>query len=81
MDGIYHATYVTARMCWTMNELLRSATLNPEEAEFARQRRATDSRSFWSGYATILESAKLSATGQALLQGAHDYMRECCPAE
>jgi hypothetical protein len=64
-----------------MDELLRSANLSPEEAEFARQRRATDSRSFWSGYATIQESAKLSATGRALLQSAHDYMKEHSPAE
>ncbi len=35
MDGIYHATFVSARMYWAMTALLESGLLSADEIEFA----------------------------------------------
>ena len=75
MDGIYHATFVSARMHWAMSELLRSGKLSVEEAVLASAHLDADRRNFWSGYATVEPHARLSETGRLLLTSAHDYMK------
>lgn len=76
MDGIYHATYVSARMHWAMSALLASDELNDEEIAIATARKEADRRSFWQGYALVNQHGRLSDTGQLLLQGAYEYMYE-----
>lgn len=75
MDGIYHATYVSARMHWAMSALLDSGQLRPEEIETAREARDADCRNFFSGYQTVAQHARLTATGRRLMQSAYDYMQ------
>lgn len=75
MDGIYHATYVSARMHWAMAELLKSGELGEEEAAQATVHLDANRRNFWSGYATVMADARLSETGRLLLVSAHDYMK------
>ena len=74
MDGIYHATYVSARMHWTLSRLLESGALSAQESEEAEARRQASARGFWSGHETVLASAQLSDTGRRLLEGARAWM-------
>lgn len=75
MDGIYHATYVSARMHWAMSELLKSRKLDDEEAALATTHLDANLRNFWTGYATVISHARLSETARLLLASAHDYMK------
>lgn len=75
MDGIYHATYVSARMHWALSQLLESGDLTPAETEFAQTARDADLRSFFDGHAVVSAHGKLTATGQALMDQALAYMQ------
>jgi HEXXH motif-containing protein len=74
MDGIYHATFVSARMHWAMSRLLDSGVLDDEASEAARTARDGDVRNFWSGYDIVAEHGRLTDLGRALMEGAHSYM-------
>ena len=74
MDGIYHATFVSARMHWAMSRLLDSGSLSVRESELAAIYRTAESRAFWNGHQTVSAAARMSATGQALMQSATAYM-------
>lgn len=74
MDGIYHATFVSARMHWAMSRLLDAGVLDDEASEAARGARDADVRNFWSGYEVVAEHGRLTDLGQALMNGAHSYM-------
>lgn len=74
MDGIYHSTYVSARMCWSMSRLLESGLLDDKDASFARSARDADRENFHDGYKVVNESAVLTATGRSVMQSAKDYM-------
>jgi len=76
MDGIYHATFVSARMNWTMSCLLESGFLSVTEAEEARAARDNDARNFADGDRVIREHAQLSQLGAELIQGAREWMAE-----
>lgn len=74
MDGIYHATFVSARMYWTMSRLIESGVLSPQQQSEAEQRRQATRRSFEEGYKVVSEHGRLTATGQRIMQAARDYM-------
>jgi len=74
MDGIYHATFVSARMHWAMSQLLETGQLNSEEVQQARASQTASKRGFFSGYKTVEKFAQMSLTGQALMNNAHQYM-------
>ena len=74
MDGIYHATFVSARMHWTMTQLANWAGLSAEEQERARDAAALDARNFASGYGVVAEYGRLTALGEGLMAGAKAYM-------
>jgi HEXXH motif-containing protein len=76
MDGIFHAAYVSARMHWTMSEVLKSGVLEPQEADKARQARAADRQSYLQGYAMVQRHGKLSDPGKDIIAGAHRYMTQ-----
>lgn len=78
MDGIYHSTYVSARMHWAMSRLLDSGLLDREEAAFARSARETDRENFYSGYSVVAEFAVLTDTGRSVMQSAKEYMHDAC---
>lgn len=76
MDGIYHATFVSARMHWTMSCLLDSGALSAEEVESARAARDNDAKNFADGDRVIREYAELSRHGTELIRGAREWMAD-----
>jgi hypothetical protein len=75
MDGIYHATYVTARMHYVISRLLASGALTPAQVEEAKTASANHVKSFREGYEVVSSHGNLTELGQGLLSTAHDYMR------
>jgi hypothetical protein len=74
MDGIYHATFVSARMHWAMSRLGESGLLDDATRDAALAAAAADARNFELGYAVVAEHGRLTATGRALMNGAREYM-------
>ena len=74
MDGIFHATFVSARMHWAMSRLAADPTLSPDERERAAAAAAIDARNFSVGHAVVAAHGELSATGAALMGAAKAYM-------
>lgn len=74
MDGIYHATFVVARMHWAMSRLLDSGSLSAEDRQETESARERDRRNFEAGYRVVAEHGELSETGRDLMDGARAYM-------
>lgn len=74
MDGVYHATFVSARMHWTMSRLIASGLLTDEERVLAAKARDDDRRNYERGYQTVASHALLTDTGRKALAAAHAYM-------
>ncbi|MEI6239372.1 MAG: HEXXH motif-containing putative peptide modification protein [Planctomycetia bacterium] len=74
MDGIYHATYVSARMHWAMSQLIASGVLDDAGRRQAEEARAADKRNFEDGYAVVAAHGDLTATGAAVMQAARSAM-------
>ncbi|MEX1015681.1 MAG: HEXXH motif-containing putative peptide modification protein [Phycisphaeraceae bacterium] len=74
MDGIYHATFVSARMHWAMSRLLDAGQLDSGTRAAAEAARDADRRNFDAGHTVIAEHARLTDTGRALMDAARDYM-------
>jgi HEXXH motif-containing protein len=74
MDGIVHATYVTARMHQAMRHLLESGALTVEQERAARTALAGHRRAFADGIAVIDGHARFTALGAAVMAGARDHM-------
>ncbi|MCA1480748.1 ATP-binding cassette domain-containing protein, partial [Bradyrhizobium sp. NBAIM08] len=58
MDGIFHASFVSARMHWAMSRLANSETLTPEQRERARAAAESDRRNFAAGHGVVAEAVK-----------------------
>jgi len=75
MDGIYHATIVTARMHFVTKKLLEANSLTSDEQETAE----TDLREFQTifanGVETVETHAELTDMGRELLEHSKEYMR------
>lgn len=76
MDGIYHATFVSARMHFAMNGLLESGLLTAEAEKNVSEARDRDIENFYDGYTTIERHAELTATGRQLIDAAYAYMSD-----
>ena len=74
MDGVYHATFVSARMHWAMSRLIASGLLTEEERILAIQARDADRRNFERGNETVAAHGQLTRTGQIALDAARAYM-------
>jgi HEXXH motif-containing protein len=74
MDGIYHSTYVSARMHWAMSQLLESGRLDEDGSREAQVAREADRKNFYDGHAVVAQSAILTETGKAVMDGARAYM-------
>lgn len=74
MDGIYHATFVSARMHWAMARLLESGALSPDQQAEVERRRNASRRGFEEGYKVVIEHGRLTATGQRIMRAAREYM-------
>ena len=80
MEGIFHATYVSARMHWTMSRLLDSGMLDSTGEQMAAQAIKADGANFRAGYQVIADKGQLTATGHAVISAAKAYMeRQGCP--
>lgn len=76
MDGIYHATFVAARMHYAMQEVLKSSILTDEQREECKTRLAASRKAFGDGYAVLSEFAEYSDTGREIMQNAREYMQQ-----
>jgi len=74
MDGIYHATFVTARMYRVVQQLLDSGVLDAAAKEKAQKDLADNARLFQHGIETVQKFAKLSPLGASVMRGAAEYM-------
>lgn len=74
MDGIYHATFVCARMYWAMRQLSSCFVSDGALAAKALARADLHARSFHSGMTLIREHGLLSSTGRSLIDSAEIYM-------
>jgi hypothetical protein len=74
MDGIYHATYVSARMHYVLSRLHSSGALSPALVEEASEELAGHVRAFREGYEVISAHGKLTEIGWGLLLRSHAYM-------
>lgn len=78
MDGIYHATFVSARMHWAMSQLAHHDALSAEEKARARSAATVDMVNFNAGYQVIREHGRLTGVGHGLMASAKDYMDAVC---
>lgn len=76
MDGIVHATYVLARMHYTVSRLLESDQLTGAERQFAVEARDRSASRFAEGMGVIDRYVIWTPPGEAALAGAHAYMRQ-----
>jgi hypothetical protein len=74
MDGVVHATYVIARMHYTLARLVQSGLLTEEETHEARQRIARNALGYNEGAAVIDGDARWTEAGKAALSSAKAYM-------
>jgi len=74
MDGVFHATYVSARMHWALSRLIESGLLTEEEHALAIRAREEDRHNFEQGYETVAAHARLTGIGRRTLEEARAYM-------
>ena len=74
LDGIYHATFVLARMCFAMREFAGSPTLAPEMQKEAAERAETSRKLFWDGYKVLEEYADYTEFGREMMEAARRYI-------
>lgn len=74
MDGVFHATYVIARMHQTLSRLLEAGILDPPQMDAAMTDLAVHRRNFDVGDQVIREGARLTAVGRDAITAARDYM-------
>ena len=73
MDGIYHATFVVARMHFAMSQLLASGLLDSAGIEQANSALERSRRAFSDGYKTVEEHGRLTKRGDGIIAGARGY--------
>lgn len=70
MEGIFHATWVSARMAHAMEVLSRAADLSQATRQQAQAAMQSDRSNFAAGHAVIRAHAKLTPTGRRLIDAA-----------
>jgi HEXXH motif-containing protein len=74
MDGVFHATYVIARMHQTVSRLLNAGVLNEREREAAIADLAAHQRNFDAGDRVVRDGARLTPLGAEVIESARAYM-------
>lgn len=74
MDGVFHATYVVARMHQTLTRLLASGVLDAAQTTAAQADIAAHARNFAIGDAVVREGARLTKVGREAIEAAREYM-------
>ena len=75
MDGIVHATYVSARMHQAVKRLMDSGLLDEAQMEKARAANEANVKRFAHGMEEIEGHARLTPLGREIMGGAQGYMR------
>ncbi len=76
MDGIYHATFVSARMHYAMNEARQSGLLNETQQQECVNYLAASKKAFFDGHGVVVQKGSLSPGGQEIMENAHRYMQD-----
>jgi len=76
MSGIYHATFVLARMCFAMREVAESPTAGSALREEALALAKASAKLFTDGYSVLEKHARYTTEGRAIMQDAARYMAE-----
>lgn len=74
MDGLFHATFVSARMHWALSRIAESPLVEQTQSRLAAEGVLRLRRSFEGGLAVVRRHGELSPTGRALIDGAERYM-------
>ena len=74
MDGVFHATYVIARMHQTVSRLLDTGVLDEREREAAIADLAAHRRNFDAGDRVVRDGARLTPLGAEVIDAARAYM-------
>ncbi|MEQ8859198.1 MAG: HEXXH motif-containing putative peptide modification protein [Pseudomonadales bacterium] len=74
MDGIYHATFVSARMHYAMHRASTSGVLDAAQLDECERLLAADRQAFSDGLSVVSRYGKLSPTGASILSAAEAYM-------
>jgi hypothetical protein len=74
MDGVFHATYVVARMHQTLSRLLASGVLDDAQVEFAKADLEQHRKNFDLGDSVVREGGRLTAVGKEAIEAARGYM-------
>jgi HEXXH motif-containing protein len=74
MDGVFHATYVVARMHQTVSRLLESGVVEARERDGALADLAAHRRNFEAGDQVIREGGRLTRLGHEVIESARAYM-------
>lgn len=74
MDGIYHATFVSARMHWAMSRLLESGAAQGVCNDEIAAACVADRRNFEAGDSVVRQHGQLTRLGSELMDGARRYM-------
>jgi len=75
MNGLYHATFVLARMCYAMREVAASPTALAALAEEAGKLADASAALFAKGYETVRQHAVFTPEGRQIMRDAADFMR------
>ena len=71
MDGVFHATFVAARLHWAHRKLREAGSLAVSPDELPEFRRL-----YFGGMQTIADHAKLTPSGRRILAETRDYMQD-----
>jgi len=74
LDGIFHATYVSARMHYTLSHMVESGVLSENDESEARNALAASRTAFSDGLKTLNAYASLTPLGRRVMDAARGYM-------
>jgi hypothetical protein len=74
MDGVFHATYVVARMHQTLSRLLDSGILDEAQTEAAKTDLALHRKNFEIGDEVVRSGGRLTEVGTQAIEAARGYM-------
>jgi HEXXH motif-containing protein len=75
MEGVAHATYVTARMAYALEAMIGAGVLDQDEMARAGDQLAHDKAVCIQGLATVMADAGLTPAGEAAFAGLRQYVR------
>ncbi len=79
MDGVYHATYVSGRLCAFHTLLGRHEGLDEMERAEINERLDRQKKHFADGYAVVRREGRLSPLGRELIEAAADHVADLAP--